>query len=323
MSFDRRKRSLAGCCFNFQQPLDPSYMPLQRDFRPAQPLVTGINRRQTLGLLMALGVPLAHAQTELTDLAKIRANGTLKVALYKDNAPFSSGPGNDITGLDVALAEGLARQLKLKLSLLPFDAGEKMNDDLRNMVWRGHYMGYGPADIMLHVPVDKYLIQQNRQVLIFAPYMRQVQVLLHDTRKLAEVTGPDDLKGHTLAAERGTGTASVLMGHNNGMLRSQVVLHNSGVGAAKAVFDGQATAAYVLRSQAESAMAQSGGKQAHWAMTSMPLAGIPENGWPLGMAIKSENKDLGQALEAAMKGLRESGELLAIFQQNGMTLTAP
>lgn len=267
--------------------------------------------------------PLAKAQTELADLAKIRANGTLKVALYKDNAPFSGGPNNDMAGLDVALAEGLARQLQLKLSLLPFDAGEKMNDDLRNMVWRGHYMGYGPADIMLHVPVDKYLIQQNRQVLIFAPYMRQVQVLLHDTRKLAEVNGPDDLKGHSLVAERGTGTASVLMGHNNGLLRSQVTLHNSGMGAAKAVLDGQATAAYVLRSQAESAMARAGNKQAYWAMTSMPLPGIPENGWPLGMAIKTENKDLGQALESAMKGLRESGELLAMFQQNGMTLTAP
>lgn len=298
-------------------------MPSFREFSKSTQPVNGVSRRQSLAFLMALGAPLAQAQTELSDLAKIRANGTLKVALYKDNAPFSGGPGNDMTGLDVALAEGLARQLQLKLSILPFDAGEKMNDDLRNMVWRGHYMGYGPADIMLHVPVDKYLIQQNRQVLIFAPYMRQVQVLLHDTRKLAEVNGPDDLKGHSLVAERGTGTASVLMGHNSGLLRSQVTLHNSGVGAAKAVLDGQATAAYVLRSQAESAMAQAGGKQAHWAMTSMPLSGIPENGWPLGMAIKADNKDLGQALESAMKGLRESGELLAMFQQNGMTLTAP
>ena len=282
-----------------------------------------INRRQSLALLMALGTPLAQAQTELTDLAKIRANGTLKVALYKDNAPFSGGPGNNMVGLDVALAEGLARHMKLKLSLLPFDAGEKMDDDLRNMVWRGHYMGYGPADIMLHVPVDKYLIQQNRQVLIFAPYMRQVQVLLHDTRKLPEVNGPEDLKGHSLAVERGTGTASVLMGHQSGMLRSQVTLHDTGVAAARAVMEGKADAAYVLRSQVESAMASGGERPAHLAMTAMPLAGIPENGWPLGMAIKADNKDLGQALELAMKGLRESGELLAMFQQNGLTLMAP
>ena len=290
---------------------------------PSRTNSPSLNRRQSLALLMALGAPFAQAQTELSDLAKIRANGTLKVALYKDNAPFSGGSANNLAGLDVALAEGLARQLKLKLSLLPFDAGEKMDDDLRNMVWRGHYMGYGPADIMLHVPVDKYLIQQNRQVLIFAPYMRQVQVLLHDTRKLPQVDGPEDLKGHSLVVERGTGTASVLMGHNSGMLRAQVTLHDTGVAAARAVMEGKADAAYVLRSQAESAMAAAGGKPAHLAMTPMPLTGIPENGWPLGMAIKAENKDLGQALELAMKGLRESGELLAMFQQNGLTLMAP
>jgi ABC-type amino acid transport substrate-binding protein len=282
-----------------------------------------VNRRQSIALLMALGVTLAQAQTELTDLAKIRANGTLKVAIYKDNAPFSDGPSSDMVGLDVALAEALARQMQLKLSLLPFDSGEKMNDDLRNMVWRGHYLGYGPADIMLHVPVDKYLIQQNRQVLIFAPYMRQIQVLVHDTRRLPQVNGPDDLKGSGLAAERGTGTASVLMGHNDGMLRPQVTLYNSGVEATRAVLDGKAVAAYVLRSQAESAMATAPPSARHMALTPMPLTGIPDNGWPLGMAIKAESKDLGQALERAMKGLRDSGELLAIFQKNGMTLTAP
>lgn len=283
----------------------------------------GISRRQGLAMLLALGVPLAQAQTELTDLARIQARGILKVAVYKNNAPFSDGSADAMQGLDVALAEALARQLKLKLALLPFDSGELMNDDLRNMVWRGHYLGYGPADIMLNVPVDKYLIQQNPQVLIFAPYMRQVQVLLHDTRQLPQVNGPDDLKGLALAAERGTGTASVLMGHQDGLLRNQVTIYNSGVEAAGAVLSGQAVAAYVLRSQAEAAMALRPDEARHVALTPMPLSGIPANGWPLGMAIKAGNKELGQALEVAMKAIRSNGELLAIFKNKHLTLTAP
>ena len=283
----------------------------------------GIDRRRSLALLLSLGLPLAQAQTELTDLARIRASGLLKVAVYKDNAPFSDGPADNMQGLDIDLAGALARQLQLKLALLPFDAGERMNDDLRNMVWRGHYLGYGPADIMLHVPVDKYLMQENRQALIFAPYMRQVQVLMHDTRTLPQVRGPDDLKGHKLAVERGTGLASVLMGQQGGMLRTQVSVHPSGVEAARAVINGQAAAAYVLRSQAEAALAQAQPRPAHLALTSMPLEGIPENGWPLGLAIKAANKDLGQAIEAAFRELRSNGELLALFQRRGMTLTAP
>ena len=141
-----------------------------RDSLPAR----GLDRRRSLALLLSMGLPLAHAQTELTDLARIRASGVLKVAVYKDNAPFSDGPTDNMQGLDIDLAGALARQLQLTLALLPFDAGERMDDDLRNMVWRGHYLGYGPADVMLHVPVDKYLMQENRQTLIFAPYMRQV-----------------------------------------------------------------------------------------------------------------------------------------------------
>jgi hypothetical protein len=43
-----------------------------------------------------------------------------------------------------------------------------MGDDLRNMVWRGHYLGYGPADVMLQVPVDKFLAH-NPQVMILRP----------------------------------------------------------------------------------------------------------------------------------------------------------
>ena len=291
---------------------------------PAPLPARGLDRRRSLALLLSLGLSLAQAQTELTDLARIRASGILKVAVYKDNAPFSDGPVADMQGLDIALAGALARQLQLKLALLPFDAGENMNDDLRNMVWRGHYLGYGPADVMLHVPVDKYLMQENRQALIFAPYMRQVQVLLHDTRVLPQVTGPDDLKGHKLAVERGTGLASVLMGQQGGMLRTQVSVYPSGVEAAQAVISGQAAAAYVLRSQAEAALARAAQpRPAHLALASLPLEGVPANGWPLGLAIKVANKDLGRAIEAAFKELRNNGELLVMFQQRGMTLTAP
>lgn len=282
-------------------------------------------KRRTLAWLLplVLGWSAVYAQTELSDLAKIRASGVLKVAVYKDNAPFSEGPATDMKGLDIAIAKALAKQMQLKLTLLPFDAGENMGDDLRNMVWRGHYLGYGPADVMMHVPVDKYLMQQNRQVLIFAPYMRQTQVLLHDTAVLPKVSGPEDLKGFKLAAERGTGTASVLMGHSAGMLMSQVALYNTGVEAAKAVIEGKAAAAFVMRSQAESVLSQNKSQSAHWTLSPLPIYGVPENGWPLGMAIKTDYKDLAQALQKAMQELRDSGELLTIFKNHGMTLTSP
>lgn len=297
------------------------FFPVEKRFRATDVTL----KRCTLAFLLPLvmGWSAAQAQTELSDLAKIRASGVLKVAVYKDNAPFSDGPASGMKGLDIAIAEALAKQLQLKLALLPFDSGENVNDDLRNMVWKGHYLGYGPADVMMHVPVDKYLMQQNRQVLIFAPYMRQSQVLLHDTTVLPKVSSPEDLKGFKLAAERGTGSASVLMGHKAGMLMPQVTLYNSGVASAKAVIDGKVSAAYVMRSQAESVLSQIQPQTARWMMSSLPFYGMPDNGWSLGMAIKADYKDLGQALQKALQELRSSGELLRIFQNQGITLAAP
>lgn len=60
-----------------------------------------------------MGLSAAHTQTELTDLAKVRASGVLKVVVYKDNAPFVQGPANDLKGLDVALAQALAKAMNL------------------------------------------------------------------------------------------------------------------------------------------------------------------------------------------------------------------
>ena len=44
-----------------------------------------------------------------------------------------------------------------------------MNDDLRNMVWKGHYLGAQPSDVMMHVPVDEHLARANDKVRIFGP----------------------------------------------------------------------------------------------------------------------------------------------------------
>lgn len=264
----------------------------------------------------------AHAQ-EKTALEKIRASGVLKVALYKDNKPYSDGNASGMTGLDVSLAEALAKKLQLKASFLPFDAGENMADDLRNMVWKGHYLGYGPADVMLHVPVDRYFMSENRQAFIFAPYTREHLVLLHKRSHLDQVSRPDDLAGRKIAVERGTGAASAILGYRSGLLRDRVGIYKSGIDAANTVLSGDADAAFVSLAQAESAVFARKLDRKEWGFTQLSMPAVPPNGWALGMAVKADNKELAALLDAAMDDLRKSGELLQIFQSHGLTLSAP
>lgn len=256
-------------------------------------------------------------------MEKIRASGVLKIALYKENEPYSDGNMARMTGLDVSLAEALAKQLQLTPSFLPFDAGENMGDDLRNMVWKGHYLGYGPADVMLHVPVDKYFMEENRQAFIFAPYAREHLVVLHNPKTLPQVYNPEDLEGKKITVEQGTGAASAMLGYHGGLLRNQVVLFKNGIDAAKTVLSGQADAAFVYLAQAEAAVFAMKLERKDWAFSKLVLPGVPPNGWPLGMAVKADNKELAGLLDKALDDLRKSGELLKVFQSHGLTLAAP
>ncbi|WP_367849071.1 substrate-binding periplasmic protein [Rhodoferax sp. WC2427] len=283
-----------------------------------------LSRRKMLGALPLLlsAAPQAWSQ-EPTAMEKIKARGTLTVALYKDNAPYSDGAASGMSGLDVGLAQALARQLQLNAALLPFDSGENMNDDLRNMVWRGHYLGYGPADVMLHVPVDKYFMAENRQAFIFGPYTREHLVVLHNPRRLAQVYNPEDLAEQKIAVEQGSGAASALMGYKGGLLRGHTSLYKTGLDAAQAVLAQQSDVAFVTLAQAEAAIFAAKLDRKDWAFSKLVLPGIPPNGWPLGMAVKAGNKELATALDDALDALRKEGTLLALFQSRGLTLAAP
>lgn len=260
----------------------------------------------------------AHA-----DMAKIRQSGTLKVALYKDFAPYSDMAGGQLSGIDVALARAIGKQMGVSVSLLPFDAGENLSDDLRNMVWRGHYLGYGPADVMLHVPVDRNLMRANDKVLIFAPYQRETFVLVHDRQRVADVRRLDDLAGQPTGAEGGSAGANALLSGAQGALRDKVKIYPSGDGAMRALFAGELAAAMVTRAQYESALKSAGQPAARFAAVDLAAPLLPAGGWAVGMAVKSGERELAESLQGALEAIRASGELRQILQQYGVSLQAP
>lgn len=279
--------------------------------------------RRLAGLLVAVAAALLAAPAH-ADMAKIRASGSLKIALYKGLPPFSGNVGDRFDGVDVALARALSKQMGLSAALLPFDASDdSMSDDLRNMVWRGHYLGYGPADVMLHVPVEPAFIRQNPQVLIFAPYHREEFVLAYDHERMPQVSRFEDLAGQPTGAERGSAGANALLSAGNGALRDKVKIYADADAALRALFAGEIVAAMVTRAQYESALKSQGQSAARFAVTQLQSPLVPARGWAIGMAVKADQRALAQALEEALNALRASGELQRIFGQYGVSIVAP
>jgi ABC-type amino acid transport substrate-binding protein len=257
----------------------------------------------------------AQAQGEATALAKVKARGRLVVGIYNEMPPFHVAG----KGIDVELARALSKALGVELSLLPFNADENMNDDLRNLVWRGHYLGFGPADVLLHVPVDRPLMEGNPRVEIFAPYFRERNVIARNLQQVPTMESMAAFAGKRIAVPGQSLAGWLLIGADSGAYREQLTTTwKDGTEAAKALLRGEVAAAAGLASELESVLAG----DARFAIEPLPLPML-RNGVAVGMAVKKEAKDLAEALQAATNQLVASGELGRLFAAGGVAWRKP
>jgi ABC-type amino acid transport substrate-binding protein len=248
------------------------------------------------------------------DLGLKDAN-VLRVAVYKDFAPFH----NNGKGIDVEVASLLAQRLGVKLSLMPFDADETMDDDLRNMVWKGHYLGYGPADVMIHVPVDDAFMERNDKVKIFAPYYRESVLVVRNVERIPELDSMRVFENETIGVEDASIGSLALASAEGGKL-TRNVRHFKELGEAfKALRNGEVSAVLGMRSQVEAAMGDTKG----FAASIPPLAGLPPAGWVLGLSVKTDNVELARALQKAMNELEADGSLDRAFKKFGVQRLKP
>ena len=270
----------------------------------------GIDRRRALRSLGALAAVAAGAGAGAAEasLEAIRARGALSVAVYRDMPPFHDRG----QGIDVDLAAALAQSLGVKLSLMPFPAGEDMDDDLRNMVWKGHYLGYGPADVMMHVPVEAPLMEANPQVRIFAPYWRDRVMIARRVDQLPHLETLAQLNGKRVAVAGQTLAGWLLIGADGGAYRQQLTTTcKDGVEAAQALARGEFAAAAGLDSELESVLAG----DARYVITPLPTVSNSRNGWAVGLAVRKDAADLAVALQAAVDQLVGDRRLQQIFEK--------
>ena len=276
------------------------------------------DRRLWLKALASL--PLAAALPAFAgDLEAIRQRGRLRVAVYNDFMPYSKAG----KGIDVELARAIAGKLGLSPEIVGFNADEDMNDDLRNMVWKGHYLGTQPADLMMHVPVDAHLARANDKVRIFGAYHREALGVARDPARIQALSGSaavalEIFTREKIGVETATLADSFLLGVLNGRLRENVV-HFRNVGeAAKALERGEVAAVLAPRAELEAALAG----QSKLPVEPADLAELKVGGWPLGMAVKVEEVALADAVAAALADLKREGVVADIFRRNGITYQA-
>lgn len=273
-------------------------------------------RRSFLALAALLLASLAPAHAD-EEMDTIRQRGRLSFAVYNEFPPYSDNE----KGLDVDLAKALAAKLGLKAEIIGFKAGEEMADDLRNMVWKGHYLRGDPANVMMRVPVDPILAKGNDKVRIFAPYHYEVMGMARVASRVPAPAGSAAVALEVFTREKigveGESLAdSFLLSVLRGRLKENVVHFRTITEAAKALREDSIAAIMAPRGELEGALAG----DTRFVIDEAKLGELNPKGWPVGMAVKAESADLAAALSGALAELQKDGTVAAIFKKHGVTL---
>jgi ABC-type amino acid transport substrate-binding protein len=290
-----------------------------------------IMRQLLVGLCLLMVCTLVRA-----DLVQVRAfddiidSGVLKVALYENFPPYSFTVDGKPRGVDVELANRLAAGLGLEVQVLWVTPDETLDDDLRNFIWKGHYLRPDVlADVMMRVPYDREFSYKqnelgeliNELVVMFGPYQRERWQAAHDDRRLDEVPSVGVLRYHPVGVEVESVPSFYLSSVFNGSIAPMLHHYPTAQAAFAAMQAGEVDATMAMRGEIDWMLAQAADEHLKLAENAYPNMG--KQVWDLGMAVHESNRQLAYAIEGVLEGLIKDGALQEIYAGYGLRYELP
>lgn len=252
-------------------------------------------------------------------LEKIREKGSLRVAIYKDFAPYAFKKGRKVVGIEIEMGEALAKRMGVSMERMLIGADESMEDDLRNAIWKGHYLGGGTADVMFHVPVTPAFAADNDQVKIFSPYYREQLVFVYNKKRIPNLMNLAILTNHTVGVELDSMASTFLTSTLGGRLRQNVRHFLPFDEAITTLQKGGIPAVLGTQGQIEGLLAED---KVNYAISAVPRAQFKAH-WDVGVAVKAEYTALAEEVEKHLNAMIADGTVEKIFQRYHVTLNKP
>lgn len=260
----------------------------------------------------------------------IMDSGYLKVGVYENFPPYSWDDNGEPRGIDVELGKRLARELGVEFRVHWITPDEELGDDLRNNVWKGHYLAKRRlADVMMRVPYDKaYAYMQdstgeyiNEQVVLFGPYQQETWQIAYNPEQLESVPTIAVFQYHPIGVEIDTLPDFYLSSGLQGRIRDQVRHYRNVREAFSAMADGKVSAVMGMRAEIDHELAKPQYSAFQKGENGFP--GLGKQVWDVGMAIKQNHRQLGYALEEIVSRLVKTGEMNQVFSGLGLSYSVP
>lgn len=260
------------------------------------------------------------AQDVGRDFDRILEDGWIEFALYEDYAPWSWDEKGEPMGVDVEIARLIAADLGVEARFRLVAAGENLEADLMNYVWKGAIVGGHVSDVMLHVPYDSVLVCRIEQVTFTGRYaVENVAIAYRPTDYPEKPPTPPYFRYDPVAVEND----SISDFYLTSLLGAQAKIkrYRTTSAAMQGLAAKETMATMGPRAQLEIAAAQY--PEAGIAVSEPPMLGFARSKWTVGAGVNFQHKDLGYAVDMALEKAMAEGKVEAIFKAHGLTYTPP
>lgn len=252
------------------------------------------------------------------DLDTIQERGYLTVAVYEDYPPYSWKEGSTPRGIDVEIGQIIAEDLGVEARFRFVGAGENLEADLRNNLWKGALIGGSISNVMMRVPYDSAFTCRVEQVVFTGQYAGETMAIAYDAAAYPEEKPvPAYFRFDTVAVENDSLADFYLSGFAGGQMRGNVRRYPTMQGAMEALAQGEVMAAMGPLAQLEHSAGE--GVGVHLP----PLPGLARGTWTLGVGVNFRYRPLAYAVDDAIRYALDDGRIPAIFEAYGLTHLSP
>lgn len=266
------------------------------------------------------------------------ASGVVYIGAYRDFPPYSFEADGKPQGVDIEIGRRIAEAFGLQMEVHWITPDENLEDDLRNNVWKGHYLDKDEqnplaakhlADVMMRVPYDReYAFKRdgqglliNDQVVLFGPYQRERWQVAFDSEKLERVGTVAVFQYHPIGVEIDSLPDFYLTSAFGGRMRNNTRHYFSNSEAFAAMQAGEVDAVMGMRAEVDWQIGQAASPRYKLAENGFPTMGKQQ--WDIGMAVSQRYRQLGNEVEVVVDRLIRSGEIEKIYASYNLRYELP
>lgn len=252
------------------------------------------------------------------DFDQILEQGHMLFAVYDDYAPYSWQEGGKPKGVDIEIARMIADYIGVEAQFNFVMAGENLDADLRNNVWKGPVVGGRVSNVMMRIPYDRQFKCRVEQVTFTGQYAGESIAIAYD-----KATYPEDkpvpayFRYDAVGVENDSISDFYLTGMAGGQLGSNIHRYPDTLDAMEGLGAHEVSAVMGPISQLQFGSTDSIG------IHQPPLAGFAVSKWTLGVAVHFAYKQLGYQVDDAIAEGLQNGRIAEIYAEYGLTHQMP